>query len=89
MGCLINLQSEAKKLIESKCDDLFVDGKYKKPVAPDLWIIDKDGRFNFIESKLPGDSVSRHKLVGMALIEKHIGAVKPVSTIVKELYPEK
>jgi len=89
LGCLINIQSEAKNLIESKCDDLFIDGKYKNPVAPDLWIVDKNDCYNFIESKLPGDSIGKHQRTGLALIEKYIGAVKPVSIVIMELYPEK
>ena len=86
LGCLINLQSEAKKLIEGKCDDLCVVGKYKKPVAPDLWIIDRNGHFKFIECKLPDDSIAEHQLVGLALIEKYVGAIRPVSIIVMELF---
>ena len=77
--CLISLQEEATKLVR----------KYKKPVAPDLWIIDNDGCFNFIESKLPDDFIGKHQLAGLALIEKFVGAVKPVSIVVMDMAPEK
>jgi len=85
---LIGLQNEARNLFKNRKDEFYIEGKYKRPVAPDLWIIDREGCFNFIESKLPGDSVGKHQLVGLALIEKWVGAIKPVSVTLMELYPE-
>lgn len=66
-----------------------IDGKkYKKPVAPDLWLIDKEGRFRFIESKLPGDTIGAHQIAGLALIKKYIKVAVPVSVSIMHLYPE-
>ncbi len=64
------------------------EGKYKKPVAPDLWLIDKDGCFRFIESKLPGDTIAAHQIAGLALIGKYLGDAFPVSISIIHLYPE-
>lgn len=67
----------------------FMDGnKYKKPVAPDLWLIDKEGRFRFIESKLPGDTIGPHQIAGLALIGKYLKVSVPVSVSIMHLYPE-
>jgi hypothetical protein len=67
----------------------FMDGdRYKKPVAPDLWLIDKEGGFKFIESKLPGDTISPHQIAGLALIVKYLRVSVPVSVSIMHLYPE-
>jgi len=77
---LKELQDRAKKIVEN--------GIHKKPVAPDLWLIDKNGHFKFIESKLPGDVINRHQIAGLALIKKCLSAVKPVAVSIVTLYPE-
>jgi len=67
----------------------FMDGsKYKKPVAPDLWLIDKQGNFKFIESKLPGDTIGLHQIAGLALIRKYLEASVPISVSIMNLYPD-
>lgn len=40
----------------------------RKPVPPDLWLIDRKGNHRFIEVKLPGDRLGSHQLAGLALI---------------------
>jgi len=45
---------------------------YKKPVAPDLWFINKSGGFVFIESKMDRDWIRPHQLAGLALIKKYL-----------------
>jgi hypothetical protein len=42
----------------------------KKPVAPDLWIIDNSGHYHFVEMKLPGDSISDHQIAGMTILKR-------------------
>jgi hypothetical protein len=76
------------KDLQAKAINLIKDRVHKKPVAPDLCLIDKDGRFKFIESKLPGDTINRRQIAGIALIKKCLGAVKPVSVSIVTLYPE-
>ena len=46
--------------------------KNKKPVAPDLWLVDRSGRNIFIESKMEGDQIKPHQLAGLALIKKYL-----------------
>jgi hypothetical protein len=85
---LEELQKAAVTLFEDH-KELFLEGKvHRKPVPPDLWLIDKDDHFKFIESKLPGDVLARHQIAGLALIEKVLSVRKPVSVSVVELYPE-
>jgi hypothetical protein len=43
-----------------------------KPVAPDLWLVDKSGKNIFIESKMEGDRIRPHQLAGLALIKKYL-----------------
>lgn len=64
------------------------EGHYKKPVAPDLWLIDKEGCLRFIESKLPGDTIGPHQIAGLALMGKYLGESIPVSISIMHLYPE-
>jgi hypothetical protein len=42
-----------------------------KPVAPDLWFIDKQGDFHFIEVKLPGDRIALHQVIGMSILKEY------------------
>jgi hypothetical protein len=44
----------------------------KKPIAPALWIVDKDGNSRFIEVKLPWDTIRIPQLAGLALIKNHL-----------------
>ena len=46
--------------------------KNKKPVAPDLWLVDRSGRNIFIESKMEGDQIKPHQLAGLAFIKKYL-----------------
>ena len=73
----------------NKHKEKFMDGnKYKKPVAPDLWLIDKEETFRFIESKLPGDTIKPHQIAGLVLIKKYLNVSFPVSVSIMNLYPE-
>lgn len=85
---LSNLQGGAKTLFKQHKDLFEEDGVFKKPVAPDLWLIDKTGHFKFIESKLPGDTIGRHQIAGLALIKKYIGTANELSVSIVNLYPD-
>lgn len=63
-----NLQKRTNTYFETHESEL----EYKKPVAPDLWFINKSGGFVFIESKMDRDRISPHQLAGLALIKKHL-----------------
>lgn len=82
METLQKLQKEATKILEEDAET------YKKPVAPDLWIIDVERKYHFIESKLPGDTISERQLAGLALIDKFVGEQRPVKISLICLYPE-
>jgi len=62
------LQRSAKEYYWKYKDSL----EHKRPVAPDLWVVDKNGEFLFIESKMEGDYIRPHQLAGLALIKKFI-----------------
>jgi len=85
---LPNLQRKALSLYSQDRDRFLVGKEFKKPVAPDLWIIDKQGRFRFIESKLPGDTIQPHQLAGLALIKKYLKPSSQVTVSIVTLYPE-
>ena len=85
---LSKLQAKANEFFNNHKEKFMHEGKYKKPVAPDLWLIDKDGSFRFIESKLPGDTIAAHQIAGLALIGKYLGDAFPVSISIIHLYPE-
>ena len=88
LDVLTRLQENAIDFYNSH-KERFMDGsRYKKPVAPDLWIIDKEGSFRFIESKLPGDTIRPHQIAGLALIGKYLKVSVPVSISIVNLYPE-
>ena len=72
LDVIANIQNRAEALYHEH-KDIFMNGNnYRKPVAPDLWLIRKDGKFRFIESKLPGDKINLRQIAGLALIKKHI-----------------
>ena len=85
---LTELQRKAVSLYETHKETLIVGGKPKKPVAPDLWIIDQQDRFRFIESKLFGDTIKPHQIAGLVLIQKHLKVRNPVLVSIITLYPE-
>ncbi len=85
---LANLQEKTLSFYHDHKNEFMEGIKYKKPVAPDLWIIDKEGRFRFIESKLPRDTIKPHQLAGLALIAKYLKAQVPVSVSIIDLHPE-
>ena len=88
LNVLTRLQKNAINFY-NRHKEKFMDGnRYKKPVAPDLWLIDKEGGFKFIESKLPGDTVGPHQIAGLALIGKYLKGSVPVSVSIMHLYPE-
>jgi hypothetical protein len=85
---LYNLQAKAAVFF-NEYKEKSMDGRQpKKPVAPDLWVIDKNRNFIFIESKLPGDSIQPHQIAGMALIKKHLETCAQVSVSIITLYQE-
>ena len=84
---LADLQAKAVSLYQTH-KEMFTDGsKHRKPVAPDLWIIDQEGRFRFIEIKLPGDTIRPHQIAGLELMQKHLKVPNPVSVSIVTLYP--
>ncbi len=85
---LYNLQAKAAAFYNEYKEKCMEGGQHKKPVAPDLWVIDKNGNFIFIESKLPGDSIKPHQIAGMALIKKHLEIRTQVAVSIINLYPE-
>ena len=85
---LSGLQKSSINFYNNQKEKLVDGKKYKKPVAPDLWLIDKEGRFRFIESKLPGDTIGAHQIAGLALIKKYLSINVPVSVSIMHLYPE-
>jgi hypothetical protein len=60
-----------------------------KPVAPDLWIVGKDGGLRFIESKMPGDRIRPSQVAGLKLIKKYLRMNIPVRVSIIMLRPEK
>ena len=85
---LYNLQAKAAAFYNEYKEKYEGEGQHKRPVAPDLWVIYKNGNFIFIESKLPGDSIKPHQIAGMALIKKHLEACAQVSVSIITLHPE-
>jgi hypothetical protein len=65
---LSNLQSRAKAYL-GMCK---IELDNRKPVAPDLWLIDRSGKDIFIESKMERDQIKPHQLAGLALIKKYL-----------------
>ena len=70
-----------KYIGEDKLQDLQNRGRKKdqegntyKPKAPDLWLIDKNGKSHFIEIKKTDvrDEPSDEQLIGLAIIEKYL-----------------
>jgi hypothetical protein len=59
----------------------------KKPMPPDLWLF-VNGAHQFIEVKLPGDSIRSSQIAGLALIATCLSGKRPVSVCVYNLYPE-
>lgn len=84
---LTNLQRKAVSLCSSK-EELTDGSKYKEPVAPDLWIIDQEGRYRFIESKLSGDTIKPAQIAGLALIDRYLRVSNHVSVSIVALFPE-
>jgi hypothetical protein len=66
------LQQKAKAYLKE------TEGGITKPVAPDLWLIGKDGDFRFIESKMPWDSLRPNQVAGLTLIKKFLKVKVPV-----------
>jgi hypothetical protein len=85
---LTDLQRKAVSLYEIHKEKLADGNKYNKPVAPDLWIIDQEDRFRFIEIKMPGDTIRPHQIAGLALIQRYLKVPNPVSVSIVTLYPE-
>jgi hypothetical protein len=85
---LSSIQENSNNFYSRHKERFMDDKKYKKPVAPDLWLIDKKGHFRFIESKLPGDTIGSHQIAGLALISKYLRVSVPVSVSIMHLYPK-
>ena len=85
---LARLQEHAVNFYNRHKERFMNGSKYRKPVAPDLWLIDKEGGFRFIESKLPGDTIGLHQIAGLALIGKCLKVSVPISVSIMNLYPE-
>jgi hypothetical protein len=59
-----------------------------RPVAPDLWLIDRQGNHRFIEVKLPGDRIRPAQRAGLALIKSCLRTKTRLSIEVVDLKPE-
>jgi hypothetical protein len=68
---IADLQQRAKSYYHGHGNEL----ENKKPVAPDLWLVDANENFMFIESKMEGDQIKPHQLAGLALISKYLKAL--------------
>ena len=79
-----NLQKEARSFFENNSSNL----NRKKPVAPDLWIIDRNGDHYFIECKLPRDHIAPHQKAGLVLIRDNLKSINLIKTFIFNLYPE-
>lgn len=75
-----------EKLIERAATAERVTGL--RPVAPDLWLVDRRGNHQFIEVKLPGDRIRPTQQLGMELIASHLRAKSRLSVEIIELKPE-
>lgn len=65
--------SERLLELQQAARDLTANLGGAKPVAPDLWLTTTSGEQRFLEVKrLPGDTVKRTQLAGLALIAKHL-----------------
>jgi len=65
---IADLQQRSKEYYDRCSREL----EYKKPVAPDLWFVDANENFMFIESKMEGDQIRPHQLAGLALIKRYL-----------------
>jgi hypothetical protein len=59
-----------------------------RPVATDLWLVDRQGNHRFIEVKLPNDRVRPQQLKGMYLISSCLRVNTQLSVEIVELRPE-
>ena len=63
-----DLQKRAKAYFDMYRSEL----DYRKPVAPDLCLVNRSGKNIFVESKMEGDQIKPHQLAGLALIKKYL-----------------
>lgn len=63
-------------------------GRPQKPVAPDLWLLAKNGSHRFIEVKLSDrrDTIGESQLAGLAVIATCLGSAQVVSVELFNLY---
>jgi hypothetical protein len=74
---LLQLQRSAKLYQDEN------PGQY--PKAPDLFIVDKEAHFLFIEVKLPGDKFHPLQDMGIKMIREHLRAKNGESVIVRKI----
>jgi hypothetical protein len=82
------LQDKSNFLFINHKNRLFYSGRYHKPVAPDLWLIDSSGTHFFIESKLSDDCIRVSQVAGLALVAKHLNKNNRVHVSLVNLYSE-
>jgi hypothetical protein len=65
-------------------------GRHRNPVAPDLWLVAKNGSLRFIEVKLSdrGDTIGGSQLAGLAVIATCLGSAHVVSVELYNLHCE-
>jgi hypothetical protein len=85
---LANLQEKSVSMFRNHKREFYDAGKYRKPVAPDLWLVTWDGKLKFIESKLQHDRIKPSQLAGLALIKKYGGRNKELSISIVNVCPE-
>jgi hypothetical protein len=81
---LSNLQKESRAYFENNAGEL----NKRKPVAPDLWIIDENGNHRFIECKLPGDKIAPHQIAGLLLIKENLKDFSRILVSIVNLYSD-
>lgn len=59
-----------------------------RPMAPDLWLVDRHGNHHFIEVKLPGDRIAPAQRAGMMLINSCLRPKGRLSIELAVLSPE-
>ena len=85
---LRTLQDKSNLLFKNYQNQFFHCGKYHKPVAPDLWLVDSEGTHFFLESKLPNDCIRASQVAGRALIAKHLNKSNQAHVSLISLCPE-
>lgn len=70
-------------------DNFQKDLEDSKPKAPDIWLIDNEGKHYFIEVKMrPKDTAANHQVAGLAILHKYLNASIKVIRLYDKQRPE-